>query len=162
MQKIKLETWEEGYLVWMITVHRTFMINVTIHKGFVPFSVSCEHRGSHISLYEGHSNCTDYNCDNLIEWFCGHVHMEHVYSRGNEATLITSSDINNVPFPASICASYHVLASGVAHRFSISPKRKCIFAENPTSFWRSCFPASWKPFQPDQDHHQQRECIFLT
>ena len=113
IHKIKLETRQTGFIEWVINVHSNFMINVTIHKGFVPFSISCKHKASQISMHE----CNKQFCE-LIEWLCGHVHMEYLYSKGNQATLKISSHIDNVPLAASIHASYHVLAKGMAYRFN--------------------------------------------
>ena len=137
LYKFALTTWQEGFFIWMISVHPAFLINVTIHKGFVAFSESCE-EGSHISLYEGHSKRDEHPGNDLIERLCGHVHMEDLYTKHNKATLLISSHTNNVPFPMHIAASYHVNSKGAAYRHGVVSTIG--FDTNSTS---SFIPSTW-------------------
>lgn len=60
--------------VWTRTVHESFMINITIVKGY---SESCD--VSYIAVYEDHQATSNHGSFNsIIESFCGHVHHQSV------------------------------------------------------------------------------------
>ena len=108
---------------WLISVHDSFMINVTIFKSYVPFTDLCSPHN--VGVYEGHEDMND----TLIEKFCGLMSMENVYTKYNKALLQIQASTNMLLFPMSLYARYEVLDQGAAHRF--------------TGKYISCLPRYW-------------------
>ena len=92
---------------WLITVHSSFMINITIHKAYVPFSEWC--RPDFLVINEGHQ----LRAMSMIESFCGHILLESVYTMFNKAMLMSV----NPAVLTHLTASYQVHQQGYAYRF---------------------------------------------
>ena len=96
---------------WLIQVHKTFMINVTVFKAYVPFTDLCSPHT--VGVYEGHEAMND----TLIEKFCGHVSMETVYTKHNKGLLRIQAFADMLLLPISIQAQYEIHEQGAAYRF---------------------------------------------
>jgi hypothetical protein len=72
------------FATWLITVRHSFMINITIHKAYVPFSDLCS--PDYLAINEGHQ----IRAGSVIEVFCGHILLESVYTKFNKGMLTTN------------------------------------------------------------------------
>ena len=104
--------------VWSITVHRSFMINITIERAHVPYTKFCKSNDNYITINEGLNGHFCPTCDYTIDYFCGHVHMVSTYSKYNKATVSVKSTIVNVPNPTMMKATYTVHIVGYAYKWS--------------------------------------------
>jgi hypothetical protein len=91
---------------WYITVHRSFMINITVHQAYVPYTDQCT--SHHLDFMEGHSSTVT-----LLARFCGHSHREVVYTKGNKALVRMNHSVESV----FLAAIYQVHIKGYAFRF---------------------------------------------
>ena len=108
-------------MIWTITVIDLFIINITIEKASVPYSKFCKSGDSYIAINEGHNTmfCSQgFKCAHTIQYYCGYVYMDSTYSKGNKAMLKIKSNVQNVPYPTMILASYSVHCKGWAYKYS--------------------------------------------
>ena len=117
-----------GNYIWWITVHKSFMTNITIEKAYVPYSQLCTltNTTSMLSVHEGHvsqviscrETCSWINLP--IEYLSGHIYMHYVYTKKHKATLLVrvSPAIYTAPFPTSLIASYQIHGHGFAYLFA--------------------------------------------
>ena len=73
-------TWTS--MTWTISVHQTFMINITIYKAYIPFTDMCSPH--YIQIHEGHNMSKE----SLIELFCGHTYTENIYTKDKTGMII--------------------------------------------------------------------------
>ena len=108
--------------VWTITVHKSFMINVTIAKAFVPYSRNCKNNYltvSHcINKMEVKDGARERTKHNHSEYYCGHTHNEAVYSEENKVVLTLKVSVENVAHITQLVAFYQVHIVGWAYRYS--------------------------------------------
>ena len=118
-------SWEPVDKVWMITVNKDFMINITIEKAYVPLTKHCPYNDSAVLVFEGHAFdlqyaplCSRYSgyCGGFIQSFCGHIYMETVYSKHYKATLMFRNSLLFTQFETMLKMIYQVMTQGLAHR----------------------------------------------
>ena len=114
---ISLETEMLYEKVWHISVHKAFIINITIEQAYVAYTYLCESKDSHIAVNEGHMTSFCPQCDYTIEFYCGHVYMESTYSETNEATVKLTAFILNTPYSTVLEAKYSVLIDSMVYKF---------------------------------------------
>ena len=93
---------------WKITVHKDFMINITIFKAYVPLTDGCS---NFIRIREPRNKWRFFT----KQRFCGHVAMETVYTEGNTGLLEIQSLSLPLPYPVHISARYEVQDKGLAY-----------------------------------------------
>ena len=99
---------------WTVTVHSTFMVNITIIKSYTNFSESCE--AANVQVYEGHK----YHRNWVIETFCGHIMYESVYTQHNKALLIVKTSPEVSSYHAVLKATYGILDKKSAFRYKLN------------------------------------------
>ena len=107
--------------MWQITVHESFMVNITIHRGFLPYTNKC--KVYKMNVYEG--NAMDDEA--IIETVCGALQKESIYTRYHSALLFVAIRSKSQLFLVHILATYQVHIQGKATKIQI-----------PT-----CFPKTW-------------------
>ena len=115
--------------VWTITVHSMFMINITIEKAFVPYTDGCK-SDNYVLVNSWHGSRFCPACGFYIAHFCGHVHMESVYSRRNTASIKIQADIQIAQHPTSIKLVYAVAKLGSAFISSVDNHYSSSLTEN--------------------------------
>jgi hypothetical protein len=84
------------------------MLNVTIKNAYVDYTYLCLE--SKIVISEGDT----IREDTELEYFCGHVLLESVYTRRSKGTLLINAMLSH---QVSLLATYQVHAQGYAHKF---------------------------------------------
>ena len=92
---------------WKIKVFNEFMINITIHEAYTPYSDDCE--GYSINVADG----KDVN-ENILINLCGYIVQESVYT-ASEHGIINVNIVN--PTEVHFIITYQVHITGYAYRF---------------------------------------------
>ena len=95
---------------WVIRVHHQYSINMTIHKGYVPFTDECQPHFIKFFL----SNDPD-----LYSTFCGHVMSETLYSLHAIARVDFQAYTSYLYHRNMLKLAYEVTHKGAAHVFSL-------------------------------------------
>ncbi len=98
--------------IWQITVHRSYVINVTIYDAYVPYSDNC--RKHFISLYEGINQSNETS----ISQHCGHVMMESMYTLSNKALFVITCNSRAPPHTVHLLMGYQLINVNTAYRSS--------------------------------------------
>lgn len=96
---------------WFISVHKSFIINITVAKGYVPYSDDCLDNG--MIFYDGFEMMGEHK----LETFCGHMLLETVYTRFNKARIHIKVQLQMSQ--VFYVYSYTVHPSGYAFKFSM-------------------------------------------
>ena len=111
---INMDTLYPTLMSWKILVHKSFLINITIIKAYIPFSDWCSLH--HITIYEGHRSDKQL----LIEQFCGHTYMENIYTKHDKGTLLMYFNTTVIYEAVVMNAMYQVQDKApVAYRYYI-------------------------------------------
>ena len=92
---------------WYITVHKSFMLNITIHEAYTLYSDDCS--GHWIDIYEGHS-ATEIA---RIERLCGYEYHNIIFTKGHKGMIA----MNKTEKYSYLMASYQIHAHGYAYKF---------------------------------------------
>ena len=95
---------------WVISAHTDFMINITIIHAKIPYSRECV---DNIAVYDAF-NISRYS---LIESVCGHMNMEHIYTKNSIASVEINIKTLKPGFVASMWAKYQIHERGAAYKF---------------------------------------------
>ncbi len=98
--------------IWMMSVHRTLNINMTIYDSFMPFSDNCKKH--FIAFYDGNTKSSKA----LILQLCGHIQMESMYSSTSDAILMTSLKSHVTIHTVHVFAGYQVNDKTNAYRLT--------------------------------------------
>ena len=109
---LHLETWLQSEHRILISVYRSFMVNMTILKAYVPLSDWCTPHN--IEVHEGHHMSQHF----LIERLCGQISMESIYSSCNRIILIVQFKPYRLHHSVNLHAVYQIHTQGVAYSFS--------------------------------------------
>ena len=144
---------------WWITVHRSFMINITVVEAYIPYTAFCATNGeifnsntSVLCIHEGH--CSGHkkehvHRDQVIEYFSGHILSETVYTKWNKATVFINigTDVETSPFPVHIEYLYQIHSRGMAYRFTdnfvLPPQWSVSHSPCQLLFIHSCLHYKW-------------------
>ena len=110
------ESWKPVTKQWLISVYKSFTINITLIRAHVPFSDDCLPHC--VEVYKGDKNTSD----SLVQRFCGFVTMETVETRHNVGIIKIQSFTEISLFSISINAVYEIASptSTMAHNRDIS------------------------------------------
>ena len=108
---VHFTSWHPSARVWYIGIPRVFMINITILHAYVPFSARCHLHA--ISVYNGH----DETNNNLMDYFCGTLKYESVYSKLSKAMITLNVTMAMKIDAAYLKAQYASLIQGQAYKF---------------------------------------------
>ena len=97
--------------VWYVSVPHRYTFNMTIMKGYVPYTQGCEPHRIVIfySLYPRHSP---------ISTYCGHVQYEQLYSSSHEGKISLTSTKSHLFHHNSLQFAYEVMVRGSAYRMT--------------------------------------------
>ena len=96
---------------WRIHVHKSLMINITIEEAYVPYNTNCSLHN--IEVYDGHIA----NESQLMDYFCGKISQESVYTKSNKALLAIKSNTSMLVYQVFITARYTTHIKGSAYKF---------------------------------------------
>ena len=108
--------------VWTITVHKYFMINVTVSKAFVPYTRNCKH--NYLTFAQNiHGRGFTFNkweqiMENYSDNYCGHIYNEVVYSEENNLVMMLKVSVENVAHFTQLLAFYQIHIVGWANRYN--------------------------------------------
>ena len=106
---IKYSTSDTTTQKWNLAVNRQFAINITVLWLYVPYSKEC--RNSMMSVIEPKGSDSV-----VIEYFCGMVRMENVFSQGHLVILTLSPQRSVSAFNTTLHAVYQIMSPGKAYR----------------------------------------------
>ena len=109
-----LHTWQPIFKYHLLSVHRSLSLNITIHKAYVPFTDGC--KPHYLAAYEAHhKDVLDYlgNKDayarpdkHALDYFCGRIHNEMVFTRSNKGIFVINVETNILPRIITVVVSY--------------------------------------------------------
>ena len=110
LSMISIQSWKLAHKKWRLTVHKDFMLNITITSAYVPFSDNCTPHN--IDIYERQE--TFHN--KRVARFCGVITMETVYVSSNDGMIQLNALTEVALFAITLEAAYQIHQRNVAYR----------------------------------------------
>ena len=109
-------SWKPSDIYWHIYVHASFMLNITIEEGYVPYSLHCQLH--FISVYDGAGWSRE------LDYFCGKIMYESIYTEYNRASVSIISRATMTLYPVFLSARYtsHIRRSAYKYIYPCSER----------------------------------------
>ena len=135
-QSIYFHTWKPSYNRWVIRVHKSCSINITIIKAYVPVS----HRyciRDYLRVLEYTNMPRELSAkmiDHYTNSYCGRIQMESIYTRHNAAHVTLALSATYSSFETEMLLVYTSLLTSLAYKFTLPPVPRYVVTNVPPSF----------------------------